>query len=271
LISAAEAIDNLTRQVLAVGANVLPRRIAMEWEGRLPIARMTLLSAVLTFVVGFGAGAIGFLRYAEAMGAAAARMTMEAAYQQMEGRLPGGVDTSAPVAYSSLSLIAFAFFTPLGLFCTYLVVSGLVRWFAAVADAPLGDPLLTLADRFWLARTAQRGLDQADLERLRQEGPEVPDVLLVGRDMGMPEADLILVTSRRKPAWEPGVILVTSLKRYRIGASVDRRIAGGLRAVYPLTELAATEVQRRSLAQELPRLSRYDAVTGTTSLVDPKP
>ena len=252
-----EVLDVLARHVLAVGANVLPRRVAIEWEGRLPIGRTTVLSALLTFVCGSGTGALGFLRYAEETAMAAASMTLAS----------GNADSRASVAYSAFSLVAFAFFTPLGLVCTYFVATGLVRWFAAVADAPLGDPLLTVTHHFWWTWTAHQAVDRADLERLRQEGAEVHDVLVVGKDIGMPEADFVLVASRRKPAWEPGVILVTSLKRYRIGRSADRRLAGSLRSLYPLTELAATEVQRRSVAHELPRLSRYDPVTGTTALV----
>jgi hypothetical protein len=83
----------------------------------------------------------------------------------------------------------------------------------------------------------------------------VSDVLLTGRDGGAPEADFVLVCSRRKEGWELGVFVVTPEKWYRIGRPFDRRYPGGLRVLYPLSEVGGAEIIRRSVAYDLPRLS----------------
>ena len=264
--SAGEVLDSVLRHVLATLAGLLPRRLWSEWEGRIPMARMALASALLAFFLGFGIGIPGFLRYAMGFSGTITDTMIQTAHDVNVGKAP----SDAPVrawGISFFSFVAFAFFTPTGLLATYLVLSGLYRLLAVAVHEPRGDPVLSLLDAGLRRLALKISRDRMIAVREAQEGPAVPDVLLTGKDAGVPEADFVLVASRIKPDWEPGVVVVTSEKWYRIGTPFDRRLAGGLRRLYPLTELAAAEVLRRSVAYELPRLSAYDPVSRTTRLL----
>lgn len=262
-----EFLDSLLRHVLATLAGFLPRRLWNEWEGRIPIARMALASGLLAFFLGFGIGIPGFLRYAMGSSSRISDSMIQAGHDVNVGKAPA----DAPVrawGVSFFSLMAFAFFTPMGLLATYLVCSAVYRLAALAGHDPRGDPLLSVADAGLRRLAGKISRDRMIAAREAQEGPAVPDVLLRGKDAGVPEADFVLVASRIKPDWEPGVVVVTSEKWYRIGTPFDRRLAGGVRRLYPLTQLAAAEVLRRSVAYELPRLSVYDAAARTTRLLE---
>lgn len=266
---ALEVSSGVLRHVLALGAGSLPRRFWPDWEGRLPIARMAMPSAGLVFMLGFAVGIPGFLDYAVRSGGATSDLMLRASHEALRGR----ASEMAPAGAWGLSIVtlaAFAFLTPKGLLASYLVASGVLRFLAAAASEPLGDPLLSVGDQL-VQRLAKRWSDERFVStRERLEGPATADVLVSGKDLGFPEAELVLVASRRKPEWQAGVVVVTALKRYRIGSAFDRSFRDGLRRLYPLSELPMAEVMRRSVACELPRLSRYDPVSRTTSLL-PEP
>lgn len=259
-------LDSCVRHVVAIGANILPRRLWPEWEGRLPIARMAMASALATFFLGFAVGIPGFLRYAAGTSSAITNAMIQAGYAEIARKATPGASAGA-YGLSIFSLAAFAFFTPTGLLATYLVGTGLYRLLAVAAHEPRSDPLLSLLDAGARRILWKVTLERVVAERERQEGEAVPDVLLKGKDLGVPAADFLVVSSRWKSGWEPGVVVVTADKRYRIGTAFDRRFAGGLRRIYPLAELPAVEVMRRSIAYELPRLSAYDPVKRTTTLL----
>jgi hypothetical protein len=72
---------------------------------------------------------------------------LEISQQQVQGRLPESVEVSgAPAAVYALGPLAFALFSPLGLFATYLVVSSIVRLASSYIDEAHGDPILTGVD-----------------------------------------------------------------------------------------------------------------------------
>lgn len=266
LTEASRILDSAVRHVLAIGANVLPRRLWTEWEGRLPVARMATASALLTFFLGFGVGIPGFLRYAAGASGAITNAMLQAGYAEIAHKAAPGASAGA-YGLSIFSLAAFAFFTPTGLLATYLVSTGLYRLLAVAAHEPRSDPLLALLDGGARRVLWKVALGRVVADRERREGEAVPDVLLKGKDLGVPQADFLVISSRWKTGWEPGVVVVTAEKRYRILPAFDRRLAEGLRRIYPLAELPAAEVMRRSIAYELPRLSAYDPVKRTTTLV----
>lgn len=250
------AVRPLALWVLGTLANLLPRRLLREWEGWLPIGGTAIPSALVTIFLGFGLGVPGFLAYATRAASVGNEMMLDAAGRDLAGKLPGGtVTTAAPVSISMLSLFAFSFFTPLGLLSSYLAMTGFLRLAAAFVDEPHGDPILTGLDH------ARRGLvervrrDRLAALRERLEGPAVPDLCLRGPAAGEPQADYVIVASRRKPGWEKGVFVVTTDTWYRIGQPYDRRDPGGLRTVYTLTEVGKAEVLRRSVYYELPKVS----------------
>ena len=238
-------------------AGLLPSR---RWNSlyRLPIARMGIVSALLTMASGLVIGARGFIDYARLAASAATDATLDLATRQIRGEIPQDVSitTAAPVVVSALSVVAFVFFTPLGLISLYLTTSGIVRAISSLVDEPFGDPILTGLDSL-LGRTS-RGMRDSYRRRAREraEGPEVPDRLFTGEWAGLPDVTYVVVSSRRKPGWNPGVFVITSDQWYTLGESFDLQMPDGLRTAYPLREQTTNEVLREGVRSELPRLEK---------------
>jgi len=226
---------------------VLPVRYWSRWD--VPAAPLAALSAVCTVAAGFLLGFGGYMRYAARVAETLAPVATE----------PAGTGFSVGMGVSALSLPTFAFLTPLGLLSTYLFFSGIARVATVVAGTAGGDPLLALADGWWHGHRRDRERERAAAERASLEGPEVPDVLVPGADQGFPDAEWVVIASRVKPGWQPGVIVVTTDRWWRIGAACDRTLPGGLRALYPLHAVGAAEILRRSVYYDHPQLSALHA------------
>jgi len=199
--------------------------------------------------VGFFAGFAGFMRF---LG-----WTADANNAWMLKQLAAGTNDAAamvPYAFSALSLFYYLLFTPLGLFCTYLVVSGALRAMSGFVDDPRGDFVLSSAH--WAATTIlSRNRDErARIARERLEGAERPDVLQTGAWAGI-EADYVVLAARRKTEWSPGAIVMTSGDWYKLGTAFDIETPAGLRTAYPLMKMDVVEVVRRGIQYELPRLA----------------
>jgi hypothetical protein len=260
LAEATPAIAAALRPLVGVVAACLPARNWNAWDGRVPVRAMVLPAALLTFFAGFAIGIPGFLAYSQSMGSQVGGLVLQSGHEVNAGRMPG----EAPaIAWFSMviALPAFAFFTPTGLLATYLVGSGIFRLLCWGAGEPRGDPLLSVADGLVRDRLAERKLRRGQEARNALEGPEVPDLLVSGLAMGVPEAVYAVVASRLKPGWDPGVFVLTENGRFRIGERRDRRHRDGLRAVYPLLEVPAVEATRRRVTYTLPPLSEWDGVS----------
>ena len=244
----AEAVGPFARALLGFGAAFLPRRLWRRWDGQIPITGLSVFASLATIFLAFAVGVPGFFEYAIPISSHGVDKALEKATEQ-DFALGGAIGMSA------ISLFAFLFLTPKGWLTLYLGLSGLARFGAATIGEPFGDPLLTGVDALGRRLAAAFRDDTARRARERLEGPAVSDVLLTGRDGGAPEADFVVVASRRKEGWEPGVFVVTPEKWYRIGRPFDRRYPSGLRVLYPLSEVGAAEIIRRSVAYDLPRLS----------------
>jgi hypothetical protein len=208
----------------------------------------------LTLVLGLVAGARGFMAYAYRAAEAANDATFELAARQIRGQIPQDVaiTTFATQSVSALSLPAFALFTPLGLFATYLVASSVIRAVSTFVDQPIGDPVLTGLDALlvrWRARLIEHRLTRA---REREEGPDVPDRLFAGPSAGLPEVDYVVVSVRRKADWTAGTFVVAAGTWFKVGEPFEARLAQGLRTVYPLTEARTGEARRRIVTYDLP-------------------
>jgi hypothetical protein len=238
----------------------LPRRLWNDWEGRVPVRAAALPAALLPAFLAFAIGIPAFLHFATGMGSTIGDAVIEAGHEANAGKKPE--EAGAHILFGMMfALPAFLFATPLGWTCLYLGVSGTVRLLSWAADDPRGDPLIAWADataREWHGRRRRRRTQSA---RRAREGEETPDLLIRGRALGLSDAVYALVASRLKPGWDPGVFLVTREGRLRVGARLDRQFPEGLRAVYPLGEVAAVEVTRRGIDYSLPALSEYDPMT----------
>ncbi len=225
--------------LVALFASLLPRRAWPALEERYPVRAMAPVSAVLTAGASFWLGLHGFLAYASRTADAAVAATSE---------------IGASMSLSALSLGAFAFLTPLGWLSSYLFLSGLLRALLSVTGEIGGDPLLSLLDAPLHRVSERRAFERAAADRARWEGPEMPDLVARGDDLGL-DAPFVVVASRLKPGWEKGVTVVTPRQWFRLGPREDRRQPDGLRALYPLYPMGQAEVIRRSVGYDHPAFS----------------
>ena len=246
----------------AIFITLLPRRYWRRFDW-MPIHVMAPVSGALTALAGTALGIAGFYAYLERVRASPATSILEISKLQVAGKLPETAEVSAvPSAILMTAPLAFALFTPLGLFCVYLAASGWVRVVSWWIAEPHGDPVLTGLD--WLvARTRKTTRERTvSRARLEAEGAEEPDRLYPGTWAELPEVDLVVVASRRKPGWQKGTFVITPDAWYTLGEPFDRRTRRGIRTVYPLTLQRDNAVLRKGVSYELPPLREHDKPEG---------
>jgi hypothetical protein len=226
----------------------LPHRLWQRPPAWLQVEPAAFASGILTLVAGAAIGISGFLTHAAANVSIANQGVLDAAMRDPTIGYERGMVAGAV----SLSIFSFLLLTPTGWLTVYLIGSGGVRAAAAWFDDPVGDPLLTgLDELFWRGRDRSQ-IGYAQLRRRAREGAEIRDRVVSGARAGIPDCDLVIVSSRVKPGWERGVAVYTASACYRIGEPVERTIAGKLRTLYPLTEHTDLEVVRKSVHYDLP-------------------
>ena len=177
---------------------------------------------------------------------------------QVEGRLPETADVSAvPAAMWMLAPIAFAFFTPRGLFAIYLVFSGLARAVSGWIDEPFGDPVLTGVDSLFSRVRGSAATRTAQRERMTAEGADEADRRYPGEWADLPDTDFVIVAARRKADWTAGTFVITPDGWFTLGQPFDRPMANGVRTIYPLSALTTMDVMRKGVAYQLPPLRAY--------------
>jgi hypothetical protein len=246
--------------VVAVVVGAAPRRLWRHLEPPLPLAATAYASGLLAFFVGFIVGIPAFFRYAER--AADVNNTWMLRAMAENPSVDPHVITKGVYGRSALTFFAFLFFTPLGWLTIYLIASGGLRAVSAgVADDARGD--FVLSGLHWGVTSLSAAMKTRRRERTRaqQEGEEVADVLATGEWAGL-NADLVVISSRQKPEWTAGAIVMTRTDWYRLGDPLETETPAGLRMLYPLTKLEATEVVRRGIEYELPRLTRRASRSG---------
>lgn len=221
----------------------LPARYWPLFEERFPVYRAAWLAGLATMLAGFAIGIPGFISYARETAARTVEVFMAAHGDDV--LLPGSEMAALPM---------FLLATPLGLFSLYLTGSGFLRAAGAyLADDPRGDLILTGLDTGVRRLTGRIRLAQHQAERRRLEGPEVPDRLVRGTQIGKPEFDRVLLASRARHDWPSGAYLVGSDgAAYRIGRIFDVTLPAGLRTAYALTPLTTLEPIRHAIAYDLP-------------------
>jgi hypothetical protein len=225
---------------------VLPHRWWSRAPHWLPLASAAFPSGVATVALAAAIGIPGFLDHAAATTSLANDSMIEA-----EMRRTADYNRGMVQGFAGLSIFTFAM-TPIGLLTLYLAGSGIARAAAGWFDDPIGDPILAGVDAA-LAGAWGRGRETGE-RRMREarEGPAVADRAVSAASAGIPDCDLVIVSSRRKPGWERGVVLFTQTACYRIGNPVERTIAGRLRTLYPLREHRDLEAIRKSFHYDIP-------------------
>lgn len=234
--------------LLALPAAALPHRLWARLPWWLPIRSAAFIAGILTLLAGMAIGIPGFLNHAGANVSIANQGVLDAAMRD-----PGvGYERGAVAGAVSLSIFTFLFLTTEGWLTLYLVGTGGVRAASAWFDDPVGDPLLTGLDEILLRTGRQRRDSHERGARQALEGPEVADRIVSAANAEIPGCDLVIVSSRRKPGWERGVVVYTAAAVYRIGQPVERTIAGRGRTLYPLTEHTDLEAVRKSVQYDMP-------------------
>lgn len=249
--------DTAARFVAALVVGVVPTRYWSGLDAHLPVSRTAFASALANIGVAAVIGIPAFLQHVAGQASHPVDLMLQATGWRAvppTATTPTEALAVATWTASYLSGLTFLFFTPTGLLALYLTVSGVFRLACVVVDDARGDPVLTMIDamgrRVWHTHRTHR----KRRARERREGPALPDRLVLGLAAGFPEADYVVVASRRKPEWTAGVFVLTTGTWYRLGEPVDRQTRYGLRTLYPLTALRANEVLRRGVPYVLPQL-----------------
>ena len=243
------------RRVLGVFAALLPSRWWPWLDQHVDASAGAAASGVLTVLASMAIGIPGFLRYVELLAAANNTAAVEVATRNPDvfDNNAAAVLRGAPTSMTALALPLFLFTTPLGLLALYLAVSGLLRSIAPLVEGGFGDPILTGIDKVAVGVRTRGAARLARSRREALEGPEMPDRIMSAAQLAIPDADFVIVSSRRKPDWDRGTVVQTSDgTAYRVGAIQDRTIAGRLRTLYSMTEHKDLEVFRRVVQYELP-------------------
>jgi hypothetical protein len=235
--------------IAAIPATLLPHRFWRQLPWWLPVASAGFLAGILTLLAGMAIGIPGFLAHAGANVSMANQGVLDAAMRDPTI----GYDRGLVAGFGALSIFTFLLLTPLGWLTLYLVGSGGVRAGAAWFDDPIGDPILTGLDYILSRGRDSRAATNEHRTRAALEGPETPDRVISSATARIPGCDIVIVTARRKPGWERGVVVYTDDACYRIGDPVERTIAGNLRTLYPLNEHTDLEAVRKSVNYQLPR------------------
>jgi hypothetical protein len=233
------------RALAAILLSNLPVRWWRPFDELFPLYEYAWVAGLLTCLCGFAIGIPGYLGFLE---------TAADGFNRVVSFDPNVGDASRGWAVGSLAI--YLFFTPEGLLASYLSLSGLIRFASAyIVDDVRGDFILTGLDA--LVRRIWGRADSYDKRRAREklEGPETPDRLVTGTQVGKPEIEFVVLASRRKVDWTPNSYLVASDgTAFRIGPSFDFVSPAGLRTAYPLSTLRGGEAIRHSIPYELPPL-----------------
>jgi len=239
--------------LLALPFALLPRRYWQSFD--LPVASVSLASAFIVFFTGFAIGIPGYFQYLALMQSVQGLSLMEIGRLQVEGKLPENAEVAfTPMGLYATAPIAFALFSPLGLLCTYLILSSIFRMATAWVEEPHGDPLLTLVDGTARRLFSKKQQRTARVTREKLERMDEPDRRYDGAWAGLDGVDYVIVSARRKPGWTRGTWVVTNDGWFVLGEPFDRPMPNGLRTVYPLTLQNTLEAVRKSVPYELPPL-----------------
>lgn len=245
---------SIIRALIATAAAMLPRRYWPALDGSLPVSRCALAASIVTLAAGAALGCFGFFEHLYAVAGQNNAAYLDAAIGFQGESLP------LPSALSGLSFFTFILLTPQGWLSTYLAVTGTIRAIGSQFDDPHGDFVLTAADAAYRrVRAATLRRVQIDTRHLL-EGPCVRDRVVRGAQLGLPDAELVIVASRLKNDWTIGAVVVSNRGEFRIIGTEDRTIDGRLRRLYALSRHDDLEVFRRTVSYEFPDHARPGGV-----------
>ncbi len=239
-------LATVLRGLAGTVAAMLPRRWWPALDDYVPASNAAFAASLATLLAGAALGITGFLEHLQASVSATNEVYLATAARA------AGDDLSLPSGLSVLSLFTFLFFTPQGLIATYLTGSGFVRTLGTWFDDAHGDFALTALDATTRRLAGSGGAAYRAQHQQRREGPAVEDRVLRGADLGLPAAELVIVSARVKDGWAPGTVVLSDRGEYRILSIEDRVIDGRLRHLYAINRHSDLEVFRRSVGYHFP-------------------
>jgi hypothetical protein len=228
-------------------AAMMPTRWWQWIDPYFPATESALSSGVSTIVVGGILWIGGFVDFAQHQAGTVNRIVLSS---PRAAAASDDLDSTVLQGISALSVFGFLL-TPLGMVAMYLTFSGLGRALSAAFGEGFGDPILTAADNAVLALHRRLGTYSVQVGRRLREGPDVPDRIVRGAQIGI-EADLVIVAARPKAYWDQGTIVRSGERWYRVGPIEERTVRGYLRTLYPLSELQDHAAIRRLVDYEIP-------------------
>jgi hypothetical protein len=253
----AGALLGVVTWITGVAAATLPKRWWPVLDPYVPATDSAAISAILTILVAGVIGVPGFISHVTEQVSLNNHAILAAAQDQASRPAPeetvSGRDWGRMfVGASGLSVFTFIFLTPAGWASTYLGISGTWRGIAAAVDDPFGDPILTGVDALLRGGMHRVRSDVARTRREVLEGPAVADRVVLGPNIGVAGAELVIVCARRKPLWDVGTVVDTGEQWFRVCSIDERTIGGRLRTLYGLTEHRDSGAIRRAVRYEMP-------------------
>ncbi len=215
--------------------------------------RGAIASAILTILLSFPIGFLGFLSYAGKAADTSASQILELANRPRDKTT--GVILDKPIRIVNSNIVTpllFFLTTAEGLFVSYLYCSGTFRLLTVAGGDPYGDPILTLLDRMARSSWSRIRLGSRAYQREKAEGPPVPDRIVEGHRFDGKGADYVLISSRVKEGWTAGTVLRVDAYRLRLGDPYEVSIEGRLRTCYPLSLACDGRIDRRFLFYRWP-------------------
>ena len=218
------------------------------------MARAALFSGMVEFAAAMAIAIPAYLAFAQAGASQAVDAMLASNGWRTATNQSGSTVAGAQLQWVSqfFGPLTFVVATPIGALSLYLVVTSFIRIISAWVDDPHGDPLLTFAD--WLLFRSKTKREMRQKKELREslEGAEVHDRVVTGAKAGIPDAELVVITSRFKPGWVKGAFIITDDKWYRLAEPVHRDTPNGLRTLYPMSEVRDLEVLRNGIPYRMP-------------------
>jgi hypothetical protein len=246
----------IMRFIAAMFAVLLPYRHWPRLPVGLPVESAAFASGLATALAGAAIGIPGFIEHAHAT----TSLGLDAMLHKVFTDPNAGYNQGLVQGFAGLSIFTFLLLTPKGVLTLYAVVSGTLRMGGAWFDDPIGDPILTGVDALALRTIGAAREKRERRTREALEGPEIADRVVTSAAAAISDCDLVVVSSRRKPGWDRGVVVLTTDDCYRIGMPVERTVHGRLRTLYPLTLHRDFEAIRKSVRYDLPRIAKADDV-----------